>query len=61
MVVSQPDLVQEPSDDIPAMLSDGEFVMTLLLTTERVDLNLTKQKKGIELIAASKPNRKKRC
>jgi phage tail protein X len=47
------------SDDIPAMLSDGEFVMTAAANNGAGGFKFNKTKKGIELIAASKPNRKK--
>ena len=47
------------SDDIPAMLSDGEFVMTAAANNGAGGFKLNKTKKGIELIASSKPNRKK--
>jgi hypothetical protein len=49
------------SDDIPAMLSDGEFVMTAAANNGAGGFKLNKTKKGIELIASSKPNRQKRC
>jgi LysM repeat protein len=47
------------SDDIPAMLSDGEFVMTAAANNGAGGFKFNKTKKGIELIAASKPNREK--
>ena len=47
------------SDDIPAMLSDGEFVMTAAANNGAGGFKLSKTKKGLELIATSKPNRKK--
>jgi hypothetical protein len=47
------------SDDIPAMLSDGEFVMTAAANNGAGGFKLNKTKKGIELIASSKPNRQK--
>jgi len=47
------------SDDIPAMLSDGEFVMTAAANNGAGGFQLNKTKKGLELIATSKPNRKK--
>jgi len=47
------------SDDVPAMLSDGEFVMTAAANNGAGGFKFNKTKKGIELIAASKPNRKK--
>ena len=46
------------SDDIPAMLSDGEFVMTASANNGAGGFQFNKTKKGIELIAASQPNRK---
>ena len=46
------------SDDIPAMLSDGEFVMTAAANNGAGGFKFSKTKKGIELIASSKPNRK---
>ena len=46
------------SDDIPAMLSDGEFVMTAAANNGAGGFKFNKTKKGIELIASSKPNRK---
>mgnify|MGYP003142972786 CR=1 FL=1 len=46
------------SDDIPAMLSDGEFVMTAAANNGAGGFQFNKTKKGIELIAASEPNRK---
>jgi hypothetical protein len=47
------------SDDIPAMLSDGEFVMTAAATKGVGGFSVNKTKSGIELIAGGKPNRKK--
>jgi len=47
------------SDDIPAMLSDGEFVMTAAANNGAGGFKFSKTKKGLELIATSKPNRKK--
>ena len=47
------------SDDIPAMLSDGESVMTAAANNGAGGFKFNKTKKGIELIAASKPNREK--
>jgi LysM repeat protein len=47
------------SDDIPAMLSDGEFVMTAAANNGAGGFKFNKTKKGIELIASSKPNRQK--
>ncbi len=46
------------SDDIPAMLSDGEFVMTAAANNGAGGFKINKTKKGLELIASSKPNRK---
>ena len=46
------------SDDIPAMLSDGEFVMTAAANNGAGGFKFNKTKKGIELIASSNPNRK---
>jgi hypothetical protein len=47
------------SDDIPAMLSDGEFVMTAAANNGAGGFQFNKTKKGIELIASSKPDREK--
>ena len=47
------------SDDIPAMLSDGEFVMTAAATKGAGAFNLNKTKSGIELISGGKSSRKK--
>lgn len=47
------------SDDIPAMLSDGEFVMTAAANNGAGGFKFSKTKKGIELIPIGKPNRKK--
>lgn len=47
------------SDDIPAMLSDGEFVMTAAANNGAGGFKFYKTKKGIELIASSKPDREK--
>ena len=47
------------SDDIPAMLSDGEFVMTAAATKGAGAFNLNKTKSGIELISDGKSSRKK--
>ena len=47
------------SDDIPAMLSDGEFVMTAAANNGAGGFKFNKTKKGIELIAASRPDRKR--
>ena len=45
------------SDDIPAMLSDGEFVMTAKATRGAGAFNMKKNKSGIELIKGGKPSR----
>jgi hypothetical protein len=45
------------SDDIPAMLSDGEFVMTAAATRGAGAFNMKKNKSGIELIKGGKPSR----
>ena len=47
------------SDDIPAMLSDGEFVMTAKANNGAGGFKITKSKVGLELIPNGKPNRKK--
>jgi LysM repeat protein len=47
------------SDDIPAMLSDGEFVMTAAATKGAGAFNVNKTKSGIELITGGKASRKK--
>jgi len=47
------------SDDIPAMLSDGEFVMTAAATKGAGAFNVNKTKSGIELISGGKASRKK--
>jgi hypothetical protein len=47
------------SDDIPAMLSDGEFVMTAAANNGSGGFKFSKTKKGIELIAGGKPDREK--
>ena len=47
------------SDDIPAMLSDGEFVMTAAANNGSGGFKFNKTKKGIELIAGGKPDREK--
>ena len=47
------------SDDIPAMLSDGEFVMTAAATKGAGAFNLNKTKSGIELIKGGKASREK--
>jgi len=45
------------SDDIPAMLSDGEFVMTSAANNGLGGFKVTKTETGIELIPSGKPNR----
>jgi hypothetical protein len=45
------------SDDIPAMLSDGEFVMTAKATRGAGAYNLKNSKSGIEMIKGSSPSR----
>jgi hypothetical protein len=47
------------SDDIPAMLSDGEFVMTAKATRGAGSFNVNKTKSGIELIKGGSASRKK--
>jgi hypothetical protein len=47
------------SDDIPAMLSDGEFVMTAKATRGAGAFGMNKTKSGIELIKGGKASRKK--
>ncbi len=47
------------SDDIPAMLSDGEFVMTAKATRGAGAFKLNKKKSGIELVQGGKASRKK--
>ena len=47
------------SDDIPAMLSDGEFVMTAKATRGAGAFNVNKNKSGIELVKGGKPSREK--
>ena len=47
------------SDDIPAMLSDGEFVMTAKATRGAGAFDVNKTKSGIELVQGGKPSRKK--
>ena len=47
------------SDDIPAMLSDGEFVMTAAATRGAGSFNVNKPKSGIELIKGGSASRKK--
>ena len=45
------------SDDIPAMLSDGEFVMTAKATRGAGAFDVNKTKSGIELIKGGSPSR----
>jgi len=45
------------SDDIPAMLSDGEFVMTSAANNGLGGFKVTKTETGIELVPNSQPNR----
>jgi len=45
------------SDDIPAMLSDGEFVMTAKATRGAGAYNVKTSKSGIELVKTSSPSR----
>ena len=47
------------SDDIPAMLSDGEFVMTAKATRGAGAFDLNKTKSGIELISGGNTSREK--
>ena len=47
------------SDDIPAMLSDGEYVMTAKATRGAGAFDVNKTKSGIELVSGGKPSRKK--
>jgi len=47
------------SDDIPAMLSDGEFVMTAKATRGAGAFNMNKTKSGIELVKGGKASREK--
>ncbi len=47
------------SDDIPAMLSDGEFVMTAKATRGAGAYDLKKGKSGIELVQGNEPSREK--
>ena len=47
------------SDDIPAMLSDGEFVMTSAANNGLGGFKVTKTETGIELIPNGAPNRQK--
>ena len=47
------------SDDIPAMLSDGEFVMTSAANNGLGGFKVTKTETGIELIPNGAPDRQK--
>ena len=47
------------SDDIPAMLSDGEFVMTSAANNGLGGFKVTKTETGLEIIPSGKPNRQK--
>jgi hypothetical protein len=47
------------SDDIPAMLSDGEFVMTSAANNGLGGFKITKTETGIELIPNGAPDRQK--
>ena len=47
------------SDDIPAMLSDGEFVMTAAATQGAGAFNVNKTKSGIELVSGGSASREK--
>ena len=47
------------SDDIPAMLSDGEFVMTSAANNGLGGFKVTKTETGLEMTPNGKPNRKK--
>jgi hypothetical protein len=47
------------SDDIPAMLSDGEFVMTSAANNGLGGFKVTKTETGIELVPNGQPNRQK--
>ena len=47
------------SDDIPAMLSDGEFVMTASANNGMGGYKITKEKDSLTLIPNGKPSRKK--
>ena len=47
------------SDDIPAMLSDGEFVMTSAANNGLGGFKITKTETGLEIIPSGKPNRQK--
>ena len=47
------------SDDIPAMLSDGEFVMTSAANNGLGGFKITKSETGIEIMPSGKPDRQK--
>ena len=47
------------SDDIPAMLSDGEFVMTSAANNGLGGFKITKTETGLEIMPSGKPNRQK--
>ena len=47
------------SDDIPAMLSDGEFVMTSAANNGLGGYKITKSETGIEIMPSGKPDRQK--
>jgi hypothetical protein len=47
------------SDDIPAMLSDGEFVMTAKATRGAGSFDVNKTKSGIELVKGGSASREK--
>jgi len=47
------------SDDIPAMLSDGEFVMTSAANNGLGGFKVTKTETGIEIMPSGKPDRQK--
>jgi len=47
------------SDDIPAMLSDGEFVMTSAANNGLGGFRITKSETGIEIMPSGKPDRQK--
>ena len=47
------------SDDIPAMLSDGEFVMTSAANNGLGGFKVTKTETGIEIMPSGKPSRQK--
>ena len=47
------------SDDIPAMISDGEFVMTSAANNGLGGFKITKSETGIEIMPSGKPDRQK--